>query len=158
MGEILKSIELLPGWRDGILEMLQVKGEDVERYQRERARLEEKLRRLRVQYREVEIGEGDYRRELKETKERLASLNPPQEMEAEGILQAGAYLESLDAIWEAATPQERKEIYQLVLEVVYVDVLGKRLVEVVPKGAFAPLFAPHLKVSGVQGEAACDCL
>jgi len=28
----------------------------------------------------------------------------------------------------------------LVLEVVYVDVLAKRLVDVVPKGAFAPLF------------------
>jgi len=28
----------------------------------------------------------------------------------------------------------------LVLEVVYVDILEKRLVEMVPKGAFAPLF------------------
>jgi len=28
----------------------------------------------------------------------------------------------------------------LVLEVVYVDILEKRLVEVVPNGAFAPLF------------------
>jgi len=28
----------------------------------------------------------------------------------------------------------------LVLRVVYVDVLAKRLVEVVPKGAFVPLF------------------
>lgn len=37
-------------------------------------------------------------------------------------------------------PEERKEIHQLVLEVVYVDVLEKRLVKVVPRGAFAPLF------------------
>ncbi len=140
VGEIIKSIELLPGWKDGILEMLQVKGEDVERYQREKSRLEEKLRRLRVQYREVEIGEGEYRGELKETKERLASLNPPQEMTAEEILKAGEYLETLGPIWEAATPQERKEIYGLVLQVVCVDVLEKRLVEVVPKAAFAPLF------------------
>jgi hypothetical protein len=49
---------------------------------------------------------------------------------------------SLGPVSEAATPQERREIYRLVLEVVYVDVLEKRLVEVVPKGAFAPLFAP----------------
>jgi len=138
--EVIKSIELLPGWKDRILEMLQVKDEDVERYQRERARLEEKLRRIKVQYREVEISEQEYRGQLAETKERLASLNPPQEMKAEEILKAGEYLETLGPVWEAATPQERKEIYQLVLEVVYVDVLEKRLVEVVPKGAFAPLF------------------
>lgn len=50
------------------------------------------------------------------------------------------YLESLGPVWEAATPEERREIYQLVLEVVYVDVLEKRLVEVLLKGAFAPLF------------------
>ena len=29
------------------------------------------------------------------------------------------------------------------LEVVYVDVLAKRLVDVVPKGAFAPLFGDN---------------
>lgn len=40
-------------------------------------------------------------------------------------------------------PQESKEIYQLVLEIVYANVLEKRLVEVVPKGAFAPLFPCH---------------
>jgi len=32
----------------------------------------------------------------------------------------------------------------LVLEVVYVDVLGKRLADVVPKGAFAPLFGENM--------------
>lgn len=153
VGEIIKSIELLPGWRDGILEMLQVKGEDVERYQREKARLEEKLRRLRVQYREVEISEEEYRRELKGTKQRLASLNPPQEMQAEAILQAGRYLETLGPVWDAATPQERKEIYQLVVEVIYVDVLEKRLVEVVPNGAFAPLFGGGYAASRGKGDA-----
>ena len=30
--------------------------------------------------------------------------------------------------------------WQVVLEAVYMDILGKRLMEVVPKGAFAPLF------------------
>jgi len=52
----------------------------------------------------------------------------------------GEYLETLGPVWEAATPQGRKEIHQLVLEAVYVDVLEKKLVKVVPKGAFAPLF------------------
>ena len=143
VGEIIKSVELLPGWRAMVLEHLKVKGEDVERYQRERSRLEEKLRRVRQMYKEVEVSEAEYRRELKETKQRLASLNPPQEMRAEEMLKAGEYLQTLAAAWEAATPRERKEIYQLVLEVVCVDVLEKKLVEVVPKGAFAPLFARH---------------
>jgi hypothetical protein len=61
-------------------------------------------------------------------------------MRADELLRAGEYLETLGPVWEAATPQERKEIYRLVLEVAYVDVLEKRLVEVMPKGAFAPLF------------------
>jgi len=91
-------------------------------------------------YKVVEITEEEYRRELSETKARLATLRPPQEMEADELLKRGEYLGTLGPAWEAATPQERKEIYQLVLEVVYVDILEKRLVEVVPKGVFAPLF------------------
>jgi len=35
-----------------------------------------------------------------------------------------------------------------VLEVVYVDVLEKKLVEVAPKGAFAPLFGSEETLSG----------
>lgn len=140
VGEIIKSIELLPGWRDRILEMLQVKGEDVETYQRERARLEEKVKRIRQMYQEVETTEREYRRELAQTKERLEHLTPPQEMRADELLRAGEYLETLGPVWEEATPQERREIYQLVLERVDVNVLEKRLVEVVPKPAFGPLF------------------
>lgn len=90
-------------------------------------------------YKEVEITEEEYRSDLAETKERLANLTPPQEMRADELLRAGEYLGTLGPVWEAATPQERTEIYQLMLEVVCVDVLKKKLVEVVPKGAFAPL-------------------
>lgn len=91
-------------------------------------------------YKEVKITEEGYRRQLAETMERLANLAPPQEMRADELLRAGKYLETLGPVWEAATPQERKEIYRLVLGVVYVDVLQKTLVEVVRKGAFASLF------------------
>lgn len=89
----------------------------------------------------MELTEEEYQRELAETKERLANLTPPQEMKADELLRAGEYLETLGPVWEAATPQERKEIYQLVFEVIHVDVLEKRLVEVRPRRAFAPLFA-----------------
>ncbi len=140
MGKILKGLKPPEGWRVVILEHLQVKGEDVERYQREKGRLEEKLRRVRQMYQEVEVGELEYRKELAATKERLASLNPPEEMRADEVLRAGSYLESLGPAWAAAMPEERKQIYRLILEVVYVDVLEKRLMEVVPKGAFVPLF------------------
>ncbi len=37
-------------------------------------------------------------------------------------------------------PQQRNEIYQLVLEALYVDVVQKRLVDVVRKGAFPSFF------------------
>ena len=88
---------------------------------------EAKLRRTHDMSKEVEITEEDYRREVAETRARLATLRPPQEMEANELLNAGEYLETLGPVWQAATPRGRKEIYQLVLEVV-------------PKGAFAPLF------------------
>ena len=140
MGRILKGLKPPEGWRERILDLLKVEEEDVESWRAEKARLEEKLNRIRQMYKEVEITEEEYRGELVQTKERLASLNPPEEMRADELLRAGEYLEALGPIFEAATPREEKEIYQLVLEVVYVDVLGKRLVEVVPKGAFAPLF------------------
>jgi len=58
---------------------------------------------------------------------------------------------SKDLIWEAATPQERKEIYQLVFKVVYVDVMEKKLVKVVSKGAFAPLFGGSCITASQRG-------
>jgi len=140
MGKILKSLKPPEGWKERVLDLLKVEEDDVQRWRAEKARLEERLRRLKMLFVESEISETEDRHLMAETKEKQTNLTPPGEVGIDELLEAAKYLETLGPVWEAATPQERKEIYQLVLEVVYVDVLEKKLVEVVPKGAFAPLF------------------
>lgn len=59
---------------------------------RERARLEEKVRRLHRQYREVEIDEGEYRHELELTRAKLSTMVVPGHGE---IVQVGDHIEGI---------------------------------------------------------------
>jgi len=63
---------------------------------------------------------------------------------------------SLGPLWEAATPQHRRETYQFVLEVVYLDVPENRLVKVLPKAAFLPLLRRGDIVSSIDTRAGQD--
>ncbi len=63
---------------------------------------------------------------------------PPAE-----TIDAGRYLESLGAVWSAATMAERREIVLSLIIRVVCDPDAKRLVAFTPKPAFAPFFAHH---------------
>ena len=84
-------MKLPSSWRELVLEMMSSKAEVVETL-RERRRQEEKLRRLKRQYREVEIDEGEYRRELALTQTKLASLVAPPQDE---VVQLGDNVEGI---------------------------------------------------------------
>ena len=73
---IISSLTLPKSWRALVRDLLSSKDE-VDQMERERARLEEKVRRLHRQYREVEIEEAEYRKELELTRAKLATLVVP---------------------------------------------------------------------------------
>jgi hypothetical protein len=125
-----------PPWRDLVIQLVN-SSEEREAARRERARLEEKLRRLARQYREVEIEEEEYRREREITQAALAAL---QEAGEERVIQVGDYIEGMVAAWRTATKEERRDLLRMALEAVYVDMGSGKEVAIKPKPAFLPLF------------------
>lgn len=130
---------VLPGdWCERVLALLQ-DGDDVERIRAERARLEEKLRRLHQAWIEVEIDEGYYRTEKAKAESRLASLVVPDGVVK--IEEAANYLKDLSLAWDVASREERRAILGFIFEAIYCDPAYKRLVAVQPKDDFLSLFS-----------------
>ncbi len=112
--------------------------DEVSEIPRERNRLEEKLRRLKRLYREVEIGEKEYRQEVTLTQAKLSSLAHPEQHQ---VVSLGDNVEGVVAAWEIATKEERRDMLQMMLDAVYIDMQTKQVVGLKPKAAFLPLFA-----------------
>jgi hypothetical protein len=129
-----------------VLELLSSR-EEIEKADRERARLEEKLRRLKRQYREVEIDEDEYSREMELTHSRLASIAVPEEQE---VLYIGDHVEGMVLAWNSATKEERRDMLRLMLETIYVDITTREVVGLKPKPSFLPLFNLEEPVSAGQ--------
>ena len=70
---VISGLRLPDSWREMVVDLLSSKDEALE-LQRERNRLEEKLRRLKRLYREVEIEEADYRQEVALTQAKSAPV------------------------------------------------------------------------------------
>ena len=104
---------------------------------KERDRLEEKLRRLKRLYQEVEITEGEFQREKELTESALAALRVP---EGERVTELGDHVEGMVEAWHEATKEERREMLRLMLDAVYVDMPEGKVVSLKPKPAFLPLF------------------
>jgi hypothetical protein len=76
--------------------------EQGEKALREKSRLEEKLRRLRRQFREGETGEDEYRHERQITEAAMAAL---QAAEEEPAIQVGDWAEDMVDAWSNATKE-----------------------------------------------------
>ena len=133
---IVSTLTLPRSWRELVLDLLSSK-EEVDQMDRERARLQEKVRRLQRQYREVEIDEDDYRRELELTRAKLGTLVVSGHGE---IVQLGDHVEGIVLAWQAATKEERRDLLRLMLDAVYVDMDTKEVTGLQPKPSFLPLF------------------
>lgn len=136
MGTVISRLRLPDDWRDRVLALLQ-DGDETERIKPERARLEEKLRRLRRVWIEVEIEEAYYLEKKAEAKSDLARLVMPDRVVK--IEEAENLLDGLSVTWEAASREERRAMLGFMFEEIYCDPTEKRLVALEPQRAFIPL-------------------
>jgi len=136
IGELVARLVLPPDWRKRVIDLMGCEDRRAV-VEQQRIRLAEKLKRLRKAYFEVDIDEVIYRRERAETQAQLDALVIPEEND---VLAAGRFLETLADVWITATQGERKELLALLLEAVFVDVLGGRVVYVQPQEPFVNLF------------------
>ena len=136
VSKIISSLTLPESWRELVIDLLSSKDEAAE-VQRERNRLEEKIRRLKRLYQEVEIDEPEFRQEMLLTQSKLSSLVDAHQDE---VVTLGDNMEGVVAAWEIATKQERHDMLHMMLDAVYVDMTTKEVVGLKPKAAFLPLF------------------
>jgi hypothetical protein len=113
--------------------------------EREHRQAQEKLQRLKWLYREGDLAQADYVREKAAVQAVLAELHPPAARE---LFDAGAYLENLAALWDAATMLERRQIVLALLLEVECDPDTRRICALRPRPSFVPLFE-FLKVDSM---------
>jgi len=133
---VITGLRLPGSWRELVVDLLSSKDEPLE-IQIDRNRLEEKLRRLKRLYREVEIEEADYRQEVALAQAKLSGMVNPEHAQ---VVTLGDNVEGVVAAWEIATKEERREMLQMMLDAVYIDMTTKEVVGLKPKAAFLPLF------------------
>ena len=136
VSQVISELKLPESWRQLVMDLLSSRDE-WQKADRERARLEEKLRRLRRQYREVEIGEEEYKRELVLAQATLDAIRMPS---MEQTTQLGDNIEGFVRAWSEATKVERRDMVRIMLEAVYIDMEAQVIVALKPKPSFLSLF------------------
>ena len=133
---IVGNLTLPSSWRDLVMEFLNSDDERINAA-RERQRLEQKLRRIKLQFREGDIDQREYKVEIELTKTSLAAVQQPED---DQLVRLGDHVEGLVEAWREATDKERHELLTMMLDAVYADMLTGEVVAVRPKPEFLPLF------------------
>jgi hypothetical protein len=133
---IIGDLRLPQSWRELVSGYL-ASGEERKKESNERCRLEEKLRRIRVHYREGDIDRREYQQESALTK---AALDVTRVSVDDEVIRYGDHIEGLVEAWEAATLEERHQLLSMMLDSVYVDMTQGLVLGLKPKPEFLPLF------------------
>ena len=137
IGLIVESVLLPDSWMDRLLARIQLKDE-VTRVDKERRKLENRLKRLGQVYLDELLDYDDYKRQKRQLEDQLSSLVIPG---IDSMQEAGKLLERLPELWRKANLTEKHKILTTMLEAVYLDCKEeKRIVAIKPKPAFKPLF------------------
>jgi site-specific DNA recombinase len=139
VGRILRGLRLPEEWRE---EMAALVGEDEEAgtLRSRRERLIAERRRLKRAYLAGDFDEDEdiYREHLERIREELARL--PTEDDLKRIGEAARVLETVGEVWDEAEEADRRDLVQLILREVEVDMGQGRLVALKPHAPFIPLF------------------
>ena len=126
-----------------MLSEAQASGQTEEATEREKERL--KLKRVRIlkQHREGYIDDVEFEGEMAAVELALRQLNVPEVngIRYEDVVEAGEHLPGMAALWDVATPEERREMVTLMLEPggMYVDLELKIVAAIKPRPAFLPI-------------------
>ena len=114
---------------------------------KERAQVEEKLRRLVQLYKELLIEESEYRETRALLKKQLTLLTLPENRE---LIEAGQYLESLAPLWEGASLKEKRELTRVMVRAIYIDVEEVQIVSIEPYPVFTTLLEEVCANVGIE--------
>ena len=133
--EIISKIQLPQDWQYRI-EKIVGDADEKAAILKERAQVQERLRRVTQLYRDLLIEEAEYQETRAQLKKQLASLIVPENRE---LLEAGKYLQSLAPLWEAASLEERRDITRVMVQAIYIDVNEGEILSIRPNPMFSTL-------------------
>ncbi len=147
-GEFLAGVTLPANWREEVhrrvIEQLEKAGLDSTELARERERLKLKRTRLLKQHRDGYISDREMQREVAAVDLALsrAALPVSEGVKLDAIIEAGERLPGIAALWNVATPEERRELIALLFEPggFYYDLELRLIAAIKPRPVFLPLF------------------
>ena len=146
-GDLLKSLILPANWREEIRrEMLaeaQTAGITTETLEREKERLKLKKSRVLKQHREGYIDDEEFQGEIAAVELAMRQLDMPEVggVKFEEVIEAGEHIPGMAALWDVATPEERRDMVLLLFEPggFYYDLEQKVIAAIKPRPAFLPI-------------------
>jgi DNA invertase Pin-like site-specific DNA recombinase len=146
-GDLLKSLKLPENWREIIRRDMVAQaltaGVTPETVEREKERLKLKKSRTLKVYREGYIDEEEFQAEMAAVELALKQLDAPEVdgVTYDEVIEAGEHLPGMAALWDVATPEERREMVLLLLEPggLYYDLENKMIAAIKPRPAFLPI-------------------
>ena len=146
-GEMLKSLLLPDNWREEIRRQMiaeaQAQGTMIDSVEREKERLKLKRTRILKQHREGYIDDEEFHGEMAAVELALHQLQTPEVngVRLDDVLAAGEHIPGMAALWDEATPEERREMVMLLLEPggLYYDLELKMIAALKPRPAFLPI-------------------
>jgi site-specific DNA recombinase len=146
-GELLKSLVLPDNWREIIRRQMlaEAKSEGLteESLEREKERLKLKKSRTIKLYKEGYIEEEEFQGEMAAVELALRKLDVPEVggVTYDEVVEAGEHIPGMAALWDVATPEERREMVIILLEPggLYYDMEQKIIAAIKPLPAFLPI-------------------
>lgn len=138
LARLVTTFRLPADWQQEIREQLALP--ETDGLTAQRARLEDKLRRLGELYADGVYDRETYTKEREQIQRHLSALVIP---EPTVTLEAGHRLEALADIWPYATDLERQEFTRLLFVAVYIDLSVPQIVRVTPQPDFVVFFSQH---------------
>jgi site-specific DNA recombinase len=146
-GELLKSLALPENWREVIRRQMlaeaQQEGQTDEGREQEKVRLKLKKVCTIKLYKEGYIEEAEFQGEMAAVELAIRKLDVPEVggVTYDEVVEAGEHIPGMAALWDVATPEERREMVILLLEPggLYYDLENKIIAAIKPRPAFLPV-------------------
>src|SRR5215469_14105324 len=146
-GELLQSLVLPDNWREIIRRQMlaeaQKEGQIEEGMEREKERLKLKKVRTIKLYKEGYIEDAEFQGEMAAVELAIRKLDIPEVdgVTYDEVIEAGEHLPGMAALWDVATPEERREMVILMLAPggLYYDMEQKIIAALRPRPAFLPI-------------------
>jgi DNA invertase Pin-like site-specific DNA recombinase len=138
ISKLMESLVLPENWQATLQEILNQHKDEIDPNQ-EKARLRGEIRRMREAYKRG-LYEGDEHTFWREVEGHQMQLDALEQLTPFEVRQAGRVLANLQNAWRSATPDEQREICNIILDKIVFDFALGKIAKITPKPEYEVLF------------------